>query len=235
MSIQVFPYYSKFSKNIEVPNALDLKQAVNLGQLTGLLAGKLDSSDLDGFVYDVNYNSSTHVLTFFRQNQSNVVIDLPIEQLIKGVQLIGSDLQFTFEDGSVVLVPLNSLLVGVVKSVDGQFPNSSGELTTIATKYFGALPEYYKEHNIAGGGSVDVRQAFYNLVHTNGVASSVDIQDHMVHGARLVLRGTGSSAVAVYILNGIQDDGTPLLSVNLENGDKEFTWNEQLLKWRLTH
>ena len=235
MKIQPFKYYAKFAENIEVPNAQGVKHAVNLGQLNGLLAGKLDTNDLDGFVYDVTYSSSDHVLTFYRQNQPNVVIDLPIEQLIKGVQLIGDDLEFTFEDGSVVLVPLNSLLVGVVKSVDGQFPNSNGEVITVATEYFGALPEYYREHNMASGGIVDVSQAFYNLVHTNGVAASVDIQDHTVHGARLVLRGTDSSAVANYNLNGVGDDGAPVLAVSLENGSREFTWNNQMYKWRLTY
>src|SRR5690606_21256213 len=77
--------------------------------------------------------SSTHILTFFRQNEPNIVIDLPIEQLITGVQLVGDDLIFTFEDGSTVTVPLNTLLVGVVKSVNGVNPNSSGNVSlTIA-------------------------------------------------------------------------------------------------------
>lgn len=88
----------------------------------------LGTADLNGFVYDVTYNSTNHQITFYQQNEPNIVIDLPIEQLIKGVELVGNDLVFTFEDGSTVTVPLNTLLVGVVKSVNGLTPNSQGAL-----------------------------------------------------------------------------------------------------------
>lgn len=91
-------------------------------------AGYLQANDLDGYVYDVQYNSSTHEITFYLQNEPNIVIDLPIEQLITGVELVGNDLVFTFEDGSVVTVPMNTLLVGVVKKVNGLTPNSQGEV-----------------------------------------------------------------------------------------------------------
>src|SRR5690606_33599520 len=105
-------------------NTLNL---TNVSQLNND-AGYLQANDLDGFIYDVQYNSATHTITFYQQNEPNIVIDLPIEQLIKGVQLVGNDLVFTFEDGSTVTVPLNTLLVGVVKSVNGLTPNSQGEI-----------------------------------------------------------------------------------------------------------
>lgn len=105
-------------------NSLNL---TNVSQLNNNV-GYLQSNDLDGFVYNVTYNSSTHTLTFFQQNEPNIVVDLPIEQLIKGVALVGNDLVFNFEDGSTVTVPLNTLLVGVVKSVNGKNPNSLGEV-----------------------------------------------------------------------------------------------------------
>lgn len=92
------------------------------------LDSKLEANDLDGFVYNVAYNSSLHTLTFYQRNEPNIVIDLPIEHLIKGVQLHGNDLVFTFEDGSNVTVPMNTLLVGVVKSVNGSTANSQGEI-----------------------------------------------------------------------------------------------------------
>lgn len=42
--------------------------------------------------------------------------------------LDGNDLVFTFEDGSVVRIPLNTLLVGVVKFVNDKAPNSIGQV-----------------------------------------------------------------------------------------------------------
>ena len=92
------------------------------------LDSKLEANDLDGFVHDVVYNSGLHTLTFYQRNEPNIVIDLPIEHLIKGVQLQGNDLVFTFEDGSNVTIPMNTLLVGVVKSVNGLVANSQGEV-----------------------------------------------------------------------------------------------------------
>lgn len=102
-----------------------------ISEVAGLqseLDSKLEANDLDGFVHDVAYNSSLHTLTFYQRNEPNIVIDLPIEHLIKGVQLQGNDLVFTFEDGSNVTIPMNTLLVGVVKSVNGLVANSQGEV-----------------------------------------------------------------------------------------------------------
>ncbi|KAA5533901.1 hypothetical protein [Paenimyroides baculatum] len=92
------------------------------------LDSKLETPHLNGFVHDVAYNSSLHTLTFYQCNEPNIVIDLPIEHLIKGVQLHGNDLMFTFEDGSNVTIPMNTLLVGVVKSINGLAANSQGEV-----------------------------------------------------------------------------------------------------------
>lgn len=110
----------------------------------------LGTADLDGFVYDVTYNSTNHQITFYSQNEPNIVIDLPIEQLIKGVQLVGDDLVFTFEDGSTVTVPLNTLLVGVVKSVNGLIPNSQGEIIINITDIPGLSSELAAKANTNG-------------------------------------------------------------------------------------
>lgn len=104
-------------------------QTYTKNQVNELLAPKLDIEDLDGFVNNVTYNPTNHQITFFKQNSPNILVDLPIESLIKNVVLSGNNLVFTFENNTTVSVPLNTLLVGVVKEVNGKVPNSQGVIT----------------------------------------------------------------------------------------------------------
>lgn len=114
-----------------VPNQTYGVQTNSSGQMV-VNVPHVGYSDLDGFVYNVTFDSSTQVLTFFRQNQPNVVVDLPTEKLIKDIEIVtvsGVDyLRLWFQDGTYRDVPLNSLLVGVVKYVNGLIPNSNGEV-----------------------------------------------------------------------------------------------------------
>lgn len=124
-----------------------------ISDVTGLqseLDSKLETPHLNGFVQDVVYNSSLHTLTFYQRNEPNIVIDLPIEHLIKGVQLHGNDLVFTFEDGSNVTVPMNTLLVGVVKSVNGLAANSQGEVVLDITDIPGLQNTLDRKANVSG-------------------------------------------------------------------------------------
>ncbi|RRJ91535.1 hypothetical protein EG240_05885 [Paenimyroides tangerinum] len=110
-------------------NYLPASQTYTKNQVNDLLAPKLDIEDLDGFVNNVTYNAANHKITFFKQNSPNIEVDLPIESLIKNVVLSGNNLVFTFENNTTVSVPLNTLLVGVVKEVNGKVPNSQGVIT----------------------------------------------------------------------------------------------------------
>jgi len=114
------------------------------------LDSKLETPHLNGFVHDVAYNSSLHTITFYQRNEPNIVIDLPIEHLIKGVQLHGNDLVFTFEDGSNVTIPMNTLLVGVVKSVNGLVANSQGEVVLDITDIPGLQSALNAKANTSG-------------------------------------------------------------------------------------
>jgi len=231
MSIQIFPYASKFKENVEVPNAQNVSHAANLGQVQAFLVNKLDASDLDGFVYNVTYNSSNHVLTFFKQNSANVVIDLPIEQLIKGVQLVGNDLEFTFEDGSVVTAPLNSLVVGVVKSVNGQTPDSLGEVTLPALNLFGGVSKYFEDIDVSSGGNFPTHQAFFNLMNPGTSTPTVGVGDHNVHGARLIIQSRDGFGFVNYTGKFIVA-GVNVSAISIENGKiKEFVWNVNRIAW----
>ncbi len=120
------------------------------------LDSKLETPHLNGFVHDVAYNSTLHTLTFYQRNEPNIVIDLPIEHLIKGVQLQGNDLVFTFEDGSNVTIPMNTLLVGVVKSVNGLAANSQGEVVLDITDIPGLQNALDRKANVDGGNLTNI-------------------------------------------------------------------------------
>lgn len=128
----------------------------DIAGLQSELDSKLETAHLNGFVHDVAYNSSLHTLTFYQRNEPNIVIDLPIEHLIKGVQLHGNDLVFTFEDGSNVTIPMNTLLVGVVKSVNGLVANSQGEVVLDINDISGLQSVLDGKVNVDGGNLTNI-------------------------------------------------------------------------------
>ena len=84
---------------------------------------------LNGFVSNISYDSDEHILTFERYDETPITVDLPIESLISNIDLDDDDtLILTFEDGSTREIPLSTLLVGVVKSVNNETPNSAGNV-----------------------------------------------------------------------------------------------------------
>ena len=82
-------------------------------------------------ITSLTYTAATSVVKGLNSEGGVVsTIDLPLESLIKDLSLddTTNELVLTKEDGSVVRVPLNALLVGVVKNVNGIAPNSSGRV-----------------------------------------------------------------------------------------------------------
>lgn len=117
-------------------SALDVKMSGLSGGLTAseksVIQDKLgiEDTDLTGLLANPTYDSDTHIFTMDVIGGSQFQIDFPIEALITNVDLDDdNNLVITFEDGSSVLVPLNTLLVGVVKTVNGKNPNSQGVVT----------------------------------------------------------------------------------------------------------
>lgn len=94
---------------------------------------KLDiagSTDLVGLLHNPTYDPLTHVFSMDMRGGGTFTIDFPIENLIENIELNANDeLVLTFEDGTTASVPLNTLLVGVVKNVNGKTPNASGVVT----------------------------------------------------------------------------------------------------------
>lgn len=139
-----------------ISDVIGLQNALNL---------KLEENDLDGFVYNIDYNNSDHILTFFRQNEPNVVVDLPIESLIENIDVVGNDLVITFEDGTVKEIPLNTLLVGVVKSVNGLTPNSQGEIVLQITDIPGLQSALDGKVNLSGNNATGDLSSAISMRH----------------------------------------------------------------------
>lgn len=137
-------------------------------------SGYLQSNDLDGFIYDVQYNQVNHILTLYRQNLPNYVIDFDLERLIMNIDLVGNDLIFTFEDGSKKTIPLNTLLVGVVKSVNGLTPNSQGEIVLNITDIPGLLSELNNKVNLSGNNATGALATTIANSHTHANKTVLD-------------------------------------------------------------
>ena len=114
--------------DVKIDNDTISRNSSSEMQVNPLLVEQINdnTTNLIGVVNDVIYRGSTHIMTFKRNEMPDIVIDLPIEALISNVALDGDDLVFTFENGDVVRVPLNTLLVGVVKQVNGLYADSNG-------------------------------------------------------------------------------------------------------------
>lgn len=97
------------------------------------IRNKIDAAgitDISGLLFNPAYDSATHVFKMDMKGGGSFTIDFPIENLIENIELDDdNNLVLTFEDGTTVDVPLNALLVGVVKNVNGKTPNSSGVVT----------------------------------------------------------------------------------------------------------
>lgn len=161
------------------------------------LSNFLIDSDLNGFMSNPTYDSTTHRFTADVHNGSQFVMDLPIESLIENVQLSGNDLIFTFEDGSTVTVPLNTLLVGVVKFVNGKSPNSLGEVVLQITDIPGLQSALDAKQNVLVAGAnitIDPITNVISSIDTNTITRLGDTIANLASGDFL-FEGSGRTSV----------------------------------------
>ena len=95
-----------------------------------ILINKIANIELTGLIYNPQYNAETHTFSVnIKGSETPFIIDFPIESLISNIELDGeNNLILYFEDDSTVSIPLNTLLVGVVKNINNKTPNSNGEV-----------------------------------------------------------------------------------------------------------
>lgn len=103
------------------------------------------------------------------------------------------------------------------------------------TSLFADAMEYFIYHDMSGGGFVDTNEAFFNLVNPKTVSGlAIDISDHTVNGARLVLQGvTGVGGIVTYKGKFTMRNHTPLSTLVIEGQiDQEFVWDVNVSRWR---
>jgi len=79
------------------------------------LGGGGGSVNLNGYVNNPTWNGTTYVLTLPINGFPPLIIDLPIESLIKGMSFDSgtNELVLTLDSGAQTRVPLNALVVGL--------------------------------------------------------------------------------------------------------------------------
>jgi len=88
---------------------------VDVAKLTQLIHDEAPATDLTGLVKNPTWNGSTYTLVLPRVNGTSITIDLPVEQLIKGISFDSAtkELVLTLDNGTRQRVPLNTLVVGL--------------------------------------------------------------------------------------------------------------------------
>lgn len=171
----------------------------------------LTEVDLNGLLYNPTYNSTTHTFTMSIKGGGTFTIDFPIEQLISNIYLdSNNNLVLVFEDGSTTSVPLNSLLVGVVKEVNGKSPNSLGQVTiniadipNLQTELNGKVSittQIIAGNGLTGGGALSANRTItlgtpssITLASTNSVTTTSHTHEFAPGGtASQYIDGTGA-------------------------------------------
>lgn len=210
--VQTIADTKTFSSSPIVPNATLSGHAVNLGQMQSYVAG-------------LGYQTASQVTTI-------------VNNAISAIPAPGN--------GSVILQGIGSLTGTATFSMNqanntvGSFdltPTTKNEIAAGATAgvqivgLFGDCQNYFDHVDVSAGGTIDVNETFYNLLDPHGAQPTVNVTNHHVHGARLILHSYNGVGSVKYIGEFVIED-SHYSEVNPENGQKmEFTWNEELQVW----
>ena len=91
--------------------------------------------------------------------------------------------------------------------------------------FFGGVGQYAEYTNVSSGGFYPTTKAFFNVFNPLNVPTNVDVEDHFIHGARLVLQGVKGAGVVHYHGNFIDEMEQYQSSVSLENEKQEYMWD----------
>lgn len=209
-----------YSSNV-IDQKLNLKLDLDLSNLSddltesekGIIQDKLgiEDTDLTGLLTNPTYDSDTHIFTMEIVGGGTFSIDFPIEALITNVDLDDdNNLVITFEDGSVTTIPLNTLLVGVVKSVNGKTPNSQGQVV-ITAEDIADLPTNYI--------TTDTNQTGLSGDKTSsGIWTLGEVRKAGQNDTQILLAGGGHRPVSDFALAGSLSDYLPLSGGTMING-----------------
>lgn len=218
-----------FTHSPVVPNGTLNGHTVNLGQLNTILngyaltsaiptnnnqltngAGYITASALSGYVLQTSLNSQL----------ANYVT-------VNGVQNITATKTFTVSP----VVP-NGTLSGhaVNKSqLDNAVTNGNTAYNQIVS-LFSNLEKYKKVHTPTSGANIKTDEVFFTVVNTSSLSGgTINILDHMVDGARLVIQTINPITFTGRLMTAAL---APLNSIVLENENKEYMWDADINRWR---
>src|SRR5690606_39069897 len=203
-------------------NSYALASAIptNNNQLTNG-AGYITASALGGYATQTWVNSQNFA------TQSQIITPNNGSFVVQGVGALTGAGTTSANASSNTVATLD--LTSATKNQINEGVNANSRLVSM----FGSA-EYFRYWAMPSGGTVDVIEAFFNLVNPEGNSVSIDITDHEVHGARLVLKGLISGGLVTYNINAINDDLSPINPILLENSSIELTWDNESKCWRTT-
>ncbi len=98
---------------------------------------------------------------------------------------------------------------------------------------FKGVSKYHQYIDASGGGSVNPKGFLFVTIGTGGVpVMNIDVQDHDIDGARVILEGNGGGGTSRYNLNG-RKNGVPTLFVELETNSREIWWDANIGAYRM--
>lgn len=211
-SVQTITATKTYTVSPIVPNGTLNGHTVNLGQMQSYVTG-------------LGYQTASQVTTI-------------VNNAISAIPAPGN--------GSVILQGIGSLTGTATFSMNqsnntvGSFdltPTTKNEIAAGATAgvqivgLFGDCQNYFDHVDVSAGGTIDVNETFYNLLDPHGAQPTVNVTNHHVHGARLILHSYNGVGSVKYIGEFVIED-SHYSEVNPENGQKmEFTWNEESQVW----
>lgn len=115
--VDLTPYYTKIEVNGLLENKVDKIEGMGLSQenFTTALKEKIGSLSIElqqGSIKNVTYNAETGVISFIKNDNSKIDIDLPLELLVEsGIYDEGNkQIVLTLANGNVINIPLSDLL-----------------------------------------------------------------------------------------------------------------------------
>ena len=209
---QQFSGPKTFLDPVTIPNAINNSHSVALGQVVGA-------------VVDVLFNTTTQIFTFKRLNAPDINVDLDIEALIQNIDVINDELVITFQDGTTKSIPLNQLLVGVVKSVNGVLPNSTGNVSLAISDIPGLVAALAGKFDIPSGTT---------LQYVRGDGSLATLPTYNIGSGVLTMAGSADFSLSNNPTFGANDTANKTITYSLSTvvkadiaeGKTAFSWGD---------
>lgn len=227
---------NNFIQPYQIVNKVDnLQNATGIGFANGSFSGLPYFYHPTGgqkFLVSVEYLNAQDLasVTYVNTAISNAVANIPVHN---GQLTVNTTADLV---GGFVYLPSGAITTtfGLATHVLDAIADGNSAKTQI-TSLFADATEYFKYNDVSGGGSVDANEAFFNLVNPTTVSGlTIDIGDHYINGARLVLQGVaGVGGTVTYKGRFTMRNHGNLGTLTVEGEiDQEFVWDANIGRWR---